>query len=170
MATGDIRYVAGTPIVFRDSGGTAMTLSSLPSGQARAGARYDLGTGALPALFTWFGRAQFAGAPTIDTGLEVYVGLWDDMTGPADAWGGLSGSDTAYTTTAGIAKRKSLQLLGVVGAETSAVGPFYKGGDLFRVGRYLSCFVYNASSQALASEGTFASYVRLTPWYAQVQP
>lgn len=170
MATGDVKYVTGTPIVWKDSGGDeAMTLSSLASGAAREGARHDFGSGAKPVGFRWFARTQFAVAPTALTGLEIYFGLWDDEGTPADPWGQLAGSDTGYSTAPGIAKRYSLQAAGVVVAETSAVGPFSTGGVLWYPARYVSPFAYNGTSQALASSGTYASLIRLTPIYAQVQ-
>jgi hypothetical protein len=169
MAAGDVYFLAGTPVVWRDTGGQAMSLSSLASANAREGVRYDWGAGAKPAFFRWTARTQFAVAPTIQTGLEIHFGLWDDESGVADAWGGLAGTDSAYTTAAGIAKRESLTFAGIVHAETSAVGPFIKGGYLYQPARYMSPFATNSSNQALASSGTYASLIRVTPYYAQVQ-
>jgi hypothetical protein len=171
MAAGDVLYVRGTPIEWRDSGGTAvMTLGGLAAGQSRVGARHDFGAaGALPAFFIWFGRTQFASAPTIQTGLEIYFGLWDDESGPDDAWGGIAATDTGYSSAADIARREHLTLAGVVHAPTSAVGPHRRGGYLYQPARYMSPFAHNGANQALAATGTFASLIRVTPYYARVQ-
>lgn len=169
MPTVDGFYIAGTPVVWKDSGGDhPMTLGGLAAANAREGERHDFGAGAKPAFFRWTARTQFAVAPTQYTGLEIAFGLWDDEATPGDAWGELAGTDTGYSTAAGIAKRDALELAGVVAARTSAVGPFIRGGYLFMPARYISPFAYNAANQALAAAGTYASLIRVTPYYSQM--
>lgn len=170
MSAGDIYGVLGTPVVWRDSGGDeVITCNSMAAANAREGARHDFGAGAKPIGFRWLARTQWTSAPTIYSQLEIHLALWDDETGPGDAWGNLAGADTAYSTAAGIAKRLSLRFIGGPRAETSAVGPFITGGEIWFPARYVSPFLYNGGNVALAATATYATLLRLTPIYAQVQ-
>jgi hypothetical protein len=171
MAAGDIYGLAGTPRVWRDSGGDAtMGLSSLAAANLREGARYDFGAAAKPMGFSIGARAQWVATPAAQTMLEIYLAAWDDEATPGDAWGNLAGNDTNYSSAAGIAKRNSCLLVGGVLVETAAVGPYYWGIPfVYFPFRYVSVLAYNSAAVALAASGTFASLIRLTPRYAQLQ-
>lgn len=171
MATGDVYGLAGTPRVWRDSGGDAtMGLSSLAAAHLREGAVYDFGSAAKPDGYSIGVATQWASAPTIYSQLEIYLAAWDDEATPAEPWGNLAGTDTNYSSAAGIAKRLNCLLVGGPIAETSAVGPFYWGLPfVYFPFRRVSVLAYNGGNVALAASGAFASRIRLTPRYRQVQ-
>jgi len=159
-----------TQIVFRDTGGTAFTLSSLGTLAARESAVYDFGAASRYPGFSIDVATQFAVAPVINTQLEIYLGGSGDETTPAGFWGGLGNGDTSHTSAAGIAKRNQLIFVGGPIAETAAVGPFYFGLPFVPwTHRRLVIFAYNATGQALAAVGTFASTVRITPRFPENQ-
>lgn len=159
----------GTTKVWADSGGDyTMTLSALAAAAARVGARGDFGAWPHPIGFRWYFECEWTSAPTIDGQCEVWLGGWDNDTGPANAWGQLASTDTSYTTAAQLAKRKDLQLLGGPIVETSAVGPFSTGGFVLFPFRYVSPYIYNNGSVALATSSS-KHFFRLTPVYPEVQ-
>lgn len=171
MAAGDVFGLAGTPRVWRDSGGdAAIGLSSLAAANLREGARFDFGAAAKPLGFSVFARTQWTSAPTSKSMLEIYLAAWDDEATPGDPWADLAGSDTNYSSADGIAKRDNLMLIGGPVAGTSAVGPFRWGLPfVFFPYRYVSVLAFNGGNVALAASGTFASLIRLTPRYARVE-
>ena len=171
MASGDVFGLTGTPRVFRDVGGDAtMGLSGLAAGNLRESARFDFGAGARPTGFRVFARTQWGVAPTVQSQLEIYLAGWDDEATPGDAWAELAGADTNYSTAAGVAKREDCLFLGGPRARTSAVGPFHWGLSFVDFPfRWVSVLAYNNANQALATSGVFASLIRLTPRYPQIQ-
>lgn len=170
--TGEIYGVgSGTPITWQDTGGTAvMTLQAMASTAGRVGARVDLGAWPRAIVYRWYLELEWAAAPTIDQTVELYFGLWDNDTGPANPQAQLPATDTPYSAgAAGLSKRKNLIYTGVVQAETAAVGPFSNSGIVRLPARYVSPLVYNGGTPALKNTSN-ASFLRLTPLYLQVQP
>lgn len=159
-----------TTKTWADSGGDyTMTLSALATVAARVGARGDLGAWPKPVGFRWYMECEWASAPTIDGQLEVWLGGWDNDTGPALPWGQLPSTDTSYAAAAaGLSKRKNLIPLGGPIIETSAIGPFSAGGFVVFPFRHVSPLIYNSGSVALATSSS-KHFLRLTPVFAEAQ-
>lgn len=158
-------------ITWGDSGNTyTMTNSALATVAARVGARGDLGAYPRALAWRWYMETQWTSAPTADGTLDLYVGFWDNDTGPANPWAQLPATDTGYAAaSAGLSKRKSLKYLGSAVVETSAVGPFSAGGVFLAPARFITPMLYNAGSVALAAAGTFPTIIRMTPIYPESQ-
>jgi hypothetical protein len=167
---GEVYVAAGSTITWGDSSQTyTMTLQNLATVAARVGARADLGARPWPLVFRWYLEIEWASAPTIDQAVELYFGIWDNETGPANPQAQLPATDTGYAAaSAALSKRKNLIQAGVVTAETAAVGPFSASGLVALPARYVSPLIYNGGGQALKNTAN-ACVLRLTPLYSQIQ-
>jgi len=64
----------GTPITFKDSGGSAViTLQNLAAGAGRVSAVYDRGAGDLPVQYKWRAVFQWTATPVVGYYAEIYL-------------------------------------------------------------------------------------------------
>jgi hypothetical protein len=159
----NIYFVKGTPITFKDSGGTAViTLSNLGFGAGRVSAQYDKGADPLPAYYLWQGIFQYATAPQVAEVVEVYAF-------PSDGTfvdGTVGTADAALTTEK---RRNGLWIGNVVVDMTSTNTDTVKSNKIELPWRYFSIGVWNASSADNLRNSANTSQIILTPYYAQLQ-
>lgn len=180
MANNEILSKNGTQIVWADAtdfGGSPVArtvqidLTSLAAGAARQGVKVDLGaTRAVRADVTL--RPEFDVAPASGK----VVSLWwapseSGVAGTANP-GGVSGTDAAYTGTAGDSLADSvtqLQRIGVLVA-TSDIAPVVQQQTwtFFPTCRYGSPVVYNETDQALEGDAIEMSII-WTPVIDEIQ-
>lgn len=100
----DTAYVAGTPIVWKSSGGDkAITCTSLAAGASRQGAKSGTlvvappggSTAVLPDFLVFILQLQFTSAPTAGGEVQLLLGFSDSATAGTDNPGGLTGTDAA---------------------------------------------------------------------------
>ena len=112
----------GTPIIWADetdfpgwSGDNQLDLTGLANGAARQGAKGDLGEkrAQLYALDVWL---EYAVAPVSGTTMDIYWAASPHATAATQNPGGTSGSDAAYTGTAGDSLNDSLKQLQFLGS------------------------------------------------------
>lgn len=169
MAIVPVYLNSGALLDWGDTATYSMTLSGLASGAARVGEQVDLGAGARPATYVWQAEAQWTSAPTIDQVIELYLALWADDTGAALPAGQVPATDTGYASgAAGVSKFKSLIFIGVITAETAAVGPFSSIGEVRIPTRHVSPFWINRATPALATSTTLHRF-RLAPKWPEGQ-
>lgn len=171
MAVVPVYLNSGALITWGDGAGADCDfgLSALASGTARVGEQVDLGAGARPATWLWQGEAQWASAPTVDQVIEIYLALWADDANALLPAGQVPASDTGYASgAAGVSKFKNLLFLGVITAETAAVGPFSAIGEVRIPTRYVSPFWINRATPALATSTTLHRF-RLAPKWPEGQ-
>lgn len=155
-----------TPIVFKDSGGTAtLTLKNLAYGAARVSARYDKGAGAKCSLYRVIGVFEFDTAPVQGETIEVYV-IPSDGTSPA----GNVGTDDAALDVDQV-RNFGPPVCIVVAEEAAADDTFIGYGMAYIPDRYLSVAVYNRSAgDNLRNEAaTLHSFVTLIPMPPEMQ-
>lgn len=117
MANNDILFETGTPITWKNSGGTyTITLASLAAAAARQGVKGDLGA---KRAVRWSVRVaiNMDVAPVNGAVVEIYWSSSSSATAGTDNAGGCSGADAAYTGSAGglVAQTKyQLQMIGVM--------------------------------------------------------
>lgn len=158
--------IYGSPesaITFKASGGTVtLTLTSLANGAGRISAQWDRGSGAKPSLYKWRGVVKAAAALAVGVPLEVYLATGDGT----DIDGNQSTSDAAFSASD---KRRNLQYVGSILADSTSNGELQKGSGLVEIrDRYVSLVIWNAFGQALT--GTAADhYFSLTPVPDEIQ-
>lgn len=159
-----ILYVAGTPITFQDSGGSAViTLNNLAFGAGRISARYDRGATAKPAWHEVRGIIQWETAPVVGEAAEIYLaqsdGTYaDGVVGTADA-----------ALTAGQIANLGQPVVVVKAQSTSVATNNIASGQVFITSRYVSIGVYNRSAGDNLEATANANQIILTPYYAEVQ-
>ena len=163
---GAITFATGTPLTWDSTPTTyAITLTSLAAGAARQGAKGDLGA---TRAVRWSVRVQldFEVAPVNGAPVEIWWSSSSSATAATDNTGAASGSDAAYTGSAGgalAATKLQLQLIGVMPATADADDvlqiaefPFYP------LSRYGMPIVVNGTGQAF--HDTAANFkIVLTP-------
>jgi hypothetical protein len=165
MASAELVQI-GTPITWRDSGGTyGITLSSLANGAARIGARGDLSAYPNPFMYRWSFQTQWVATPTQYRGADIFFVPWDDDATPGIAFGNIGATDAAGTIT----DRFNLIYAGSVRVSAAVTTPMISGGLIELPYRYVSPFIYNDGNAAFAASGTFASILTLTPVYREGQ-
>ena len=120
---------SNTPIVWADSADYAgdggarthqITLASLANGAARQGAKADMDTGGvtdrLPRRWAVTLRIEFDVAPSDNTIVDLYWAASLNSTAATANPGGTTGSDAAYTGTAGSTLAESLLQLQLIGS------------------------------------------------------
>lgn len=156
----------GTPIVWADIGGdfgdspvagtVQISLATLAATAAQQGVKVDLGA-TRAARYDVTMRIEFDAAPASPGNP---VSLWwapspSGVAGTANP-GGVSGTDAAYTGTAGDSLAdsiKQLQLVGVlVPTSDAAVVVNQQSFTFFPISRYGSIVVYNEANQALEGD------------------
>lgn len=156
----------GTPITWRDSGGTyAATLSSLANGAARLGARGDLSAFPNPYMYRWSLQTQWVATPTQFRSLDLFFAPWDDDATPGIPFANVGSADAAGTAT----DRYNMIYVGSVRVSAAGTGTMISGGLIELPYRYVSPFFFNDGNAALAAVGTFASILTLTPVYREGQ-
>lgn len=167
---GEVYTLTGTPIVWRNSGGTyALTLASLASAASRQGAKGDLGATRAARYAVRVALAVNV-APANGAWIEVYLATSNSGTAGTDNTGAASGTNAAYTgsTGGGIAATKlQLQPVGFMPLTADASGVVQVWETTVAISeRYVMPVLVNASGQALSSaDHTFT----LIPIYEQVQ-
>lgn len=112
-----ITYATGSAIRWKASGGEAtLTMASLAAGAARQGSKYDLGA---TRAIRWLCRVQLNMdvAPVNGTIVEIWWSSSSSGTAATDNTGAASGSDAAYTGSAGgalAATKLQLQFIGAM--------------------------------------------------------
>lgn len=161
MASNDVLFETGSAITWKNSGGTyAISLASLAAGAARQGAKGDLGA---KRAVRWAARLQFNmdaaavnGAP-----VELWWSSSPNATAGTDNTGGASGTDAAYSGSAGglVAQTKyQLQLIGVCPVTADADGVVQIEEFVwYPTQRYGGPIVLNGTAQAF--EGDEDSHV-----------
>lgn len=157
-------YVApGTAITFCDSGGDAViTLQNLAAGVGRLSARYDRGTGSLPARYHVRGVFQFETAPVVGEVVEVWIAESDGTY----ADGGVGTADAALTA----GQRLNLKFAAITKAQTTDTATnFIASGVVEIYSRYVSIGVWNASAADALENTANACRVILTPIPDEIQ-
>lgn len=164
MATQKIYAAVGTPVTFKDSGGTVvMTLQNLAHAAGRISAQWDRGAGALPMRYRIRCVFPLQATHTAVLGevIEVYIATSDGT----DVDGTVGVADAALTTE----KRRNLTLIGsvlvdVVTGDAKLTGTFTV--ELFE--RYVSIGVWNATTDHLQDDAN-ACYITATPYSDDIQ-
>ncbi len=166
MALPDYSYlVAGTPITWKDSGGTyAMTLASLASAAARQGPKSATlvdGTYGMPELLEILLLATMDVAAANGTVLELYLGESSSATAGTDNPGNLSGTDAALSNPSEY--KLQLDLVGSLNL-SNARGTSQQAQRFryFPTCPYIMPVLVNLGGQALDSAG---NEIRVTPYY-----
>lgn len=164
--TATFRKQAGTPIVFKPSGGdAAMTPTSLANGSYWQSVKADLG--AVQAQnYSVEASAEFAATPTSLQSCELYWNPSDSATAGTNNKGGCSGTDAAYTGYSSNADASAGQLMfvGVLPTTAQATSTVQKGwvGYFTPPTRYGSWVIRNRGGSAFHSSA--ASFeIRMTP-------
>jgi len=173
----------GTPVVWADttdytgtvSGLTRTSqidLTSVASGASRQGAKVDLGA-TRAAKYEVLIAVEFASGAISDETVDIYL-AWSPSSTAANANpGGVSGSDAAYTGTAGDSLADSVKQLEYVGsltttADQTTVVQYGKVGELFAPSRYVSPVLVNNSTGALVADAV-EMYIALIPIIDELQ-
>lgn len=124
MANNDVLFETGTPITWKNSGGTyAISLASLGAAACRQGAKGDLGA---KRAVRWACRVQINMdvAPVNLAPVTIYWSSSPSATAGTDNTGGASGTDAAYTGPAGglLNALQQMQLVGVMPMTNDADG------------------------------------------------
>jgi hypothetical protein len=141
-------------------------LTSVASAAARQGAKADLGA-TRAAKYNVLIAVEFASGAISDELVDIYL-AWSPTTTAANANpGGVSGSDAAYTGTAGDSLTDSLKQLEFVGslvttADQTTVVQYAKVGEIYATGRYVSPVLVNNSTGALVADAV-EMYIALEP-------
>lgn len=150
-------------------------LTSLAAAAARQSAKVDLAvSGALLApLYAVILVVEFDVAPTSGDNVDLYVGFSPSATAATANPGGLTGSDGAYTGTAGDSLDDSLKQLTFLGAliatsDAAAVVEPHSLGFLIPTERYASFVVDNNADQAFEGDAIEMA-IRLVPWTHEIQ-
>lgn len=176
----DILIAHGTPTVWADTtdyagdGGTRtdqIDLTSLASGAARQGAKADLGA-TRAAVFAVTVGIEFDVAPTSGDIVSIWWAPSVSATAATANPGGISGSDAAYTGTAGDSLADSILQLTLIGnlvvtsdaATVVEFQTFIFSPEL----RYGSPVVFNEADQALEGDA-IEMFVTFTPLKDQSQ-
>lgn len=180
----EILQKRGTPIVwvhaadYSDpsggnlSGTDELDLTSLAAGSARQGDKVDLGA-TRSALYTLMVAIEFDIAPSSGDVIDFYLAFSPSATAANCNPGGVSGSDAAYTGTAGDSLDDSLKQLLFVGSlvATSDAAPLVQYqvvGVVAPPERYVSVVVDNNADQALEGDAV-EMYVALVPITDELQ-
>jgi hypothetical protein len=166
--TNAILQRAGTPIIWKDSGGDyAITASSLGALAGRVGARGDLGVWPRATTYRWYLETAWVANPVANETLDFYLSLWDNDTGPANPWAQVGATDSALAAST---VRSNLLLVGSVTVEAATANLYSAGGVIVIPARYISPVLFNGSNgKALAAVGTTPTVLRLTPIYDEIQ-
>lgn len=170
-------FVDGTAIVWANTTDYSSTVSGLvrthqidltdlASGSARQGAKADLGASRARQFLVLVGL-EFATPPVSDEAVEVWWAGSPSATAANANPGGTTGSDAAYTGTAGDSLDDSLkQLLSTgaltVTADATTVVQYAPIGVLTDIPRYGMPVVDNNTSDALHSDAV-EMYIALLP-------
>lgn len=173
----------GTAVVWADStdysssvSGLTRTaqidLTSLADTAARQGAKVDLGA-TRARRYLMVAALEYAVAPASGEIAEFYLGESPSGTAGNANPGGLSGSDAAYTGTAGDSLADSVKQLRHVGnmvltADATTTVQYQAIGIIEDVGRHVSVAVKNEGGQALHSDAV-EMYVALLPLVDELQ-
>lgn len=167
----DILYRTGTPIVWKAASGTyAITLASIANAAARQGAKGDLGA---TRAQRWAVRLQLNmdSAPANGAVVELWWSSSSSGTAGTDNTGGASGTDAAYSGTAGgavAATKYQLQLIGVMPLTADADSIVQIKEFIFTpTQRYGMPVLVNLSGQALEGDDDSHS-ITFTPLIDQV--
>jgi hypothetical protein len=143
-------------------------LTSLAAAAARQGAKADLGA-TRAAKYNVLVAVEFVAASGTLSGESVDLYLaWSPITTAANANpGGVSGSDAAYTGTAGDSLADSLKQLERVGSlitttDNTTVVQYQKVGEIFATGRYVSPVLVNNATGAFVADAV-EMYIALEP-------
>lgn len=167
----------GTAIVWSDTtdyndavSGLARThqidMTSVAAAASRQGAKADLGA-TRAAKYNVLVAIEFASAAASDEYVDFYL-AWSPSATAANANpGGVSGSDAAYTGTAGDELADSVKQLEPVGsmtttADNTTVVQYQKVGEVFATGRYVSPVVVNNGTGAFVADAV-EMYIALEP-------
>jgi hypothetical protein len=166
----DVLRTTGTTLTWRSFGGDyALTLANLASGAARQGAKGDLG-GARADLWAVRVTVAMGAAPTNGRAIEIYWSSSTSATVGADNTGACTGTDAAWTGTAGggLATTKlQLQLIGIMPMTNDGSGVTQIWEGVFSpTERYGMPVIVNTTDQALAN---LDHTVVLVPLRAQIQ-
>lgn len=184
----DILRKQNTPIVWANSGdytgdgGTRthqIDLTSLAAAAARQGAKADVADVAYGGVadrraerFAVTLRIEFDVAPADDKTVDVYMGESLSATAATANPGGLTGSDAAYTGTAGSTLAESLQQLEHIGSmpctNDAATVVQQMTWEYAPTLRYVSPVVVNSGDQAFEGDAVEMS-ITMTPLVDEIQ-
>lgn len=143
-------------------------LTSLAAAAARQGAKADLGA-TRAGKYNVLVAVEFVAASGTLSGEKVDLYLaWSPSATAANANpGGVSGSDAAYTGTAGDSLADSLYQLERVGSlitttDNTTVVQYQKVGEIFATGRYVSPILVNNATGAFVGDAV-EMYIALEP-------
>lgn len=149
-----------------------LDLTSLANDGARQGAKGDFGA-TRAAKYAIFMAFEPDVAPVSGTVIEVYFAPSPDATAADENPGGVSGSDAAYTGTAGDSLDDSIKQLDFIGnivctADADPVMQIQLVGVYSPPMRYGSPVVYNKCGQAHVGDATH-SYLMFQPIIDEIQ-
>lgn len=152
----------GTPITFKDSGGTyGLSLNGLAAGIGRISERADKGTGAQPSWFAWRATMQIDTTGVAGEFVRVYLST-SDGTRPD---GEVGAADAALTED----QASHCQLLGHVALNpVDATSNLTTSGICHIPTRYFSIGVFAPDTDALEATAN-VSHVTLTPIPDEIQ-
>lgn len=180
MAT-DVLWANGTQLVWADAtdfdndpfaDDYQLDLTSLANGAARQGAKGDFGA-TRAREWAVFASVEIDVAPASGEVVEIYIAPSPDSAAADENPGGVSGSDAAYTGTAGDSLADSLFQLEYLGkivctADADPVMQTAFIGVYRPYMRYGSPVVYNQSGQAHVGDAEH-SYLLFIPLKDQIQ-
>ena len=164
----------GTPIVWADIGGdfgdspiagtVQITLVSLANAAARQGVKVDLGDPRAE-IFEITLVIELDAAPTSGLTVDLYMASSPDGTAGVANPGGVSGTDAAYTGTAGDSLADSLKQLDFIGSlictSDAATVVQQQSFKYSPANRYVSPVVFNQSGQAFEGDDIEMSIIMI---------
>ena len=141
-------------------------LTSVVAGEARQGAKADLGA-TRAAKYNVLVAFEIASAAASNELIDVYLAWSPSSTAGNANPGGCTGADADYDGTTGDSLADSLLQLDFVGslhttADNTTVVQYEKIGEIYATGRYVSVVVVNNSTGALVSDAV-EMYIALEP-------
>ena len=182
-----LKIVAGTPLVFANSGEYVPTDAGQPStidadidlgalgvGALRQSVKLDLGSANLDVEWETTAYIEFHSAPTAGGEVSFYLGFSSSATAGQDNPGNLSGTDAAYVgygaaAADGIEALPQLMWIGSLIVTADADIQVANLGTFMPLRRYASLVVYDNTDTAIANTDAIETGVAITPLQHQIQ-
>lgn len=167
MATSKVLEFAGTPIVFKSTGGDGtITFGGKATATGRRSTRVDFGAMPRARIYRWFATFTMQATPTVGRAIGLFLIPWELEASPGNAWGGQSA-----TTDADFNTRNDLLGLFKVGdvvVHAAAAGVISKGGFCRLPARNNQLVLWNETGATTNADSTLVE-VRFTPVGPDIQ-
>lgn len=153
----------GTVVTFKASGGDVVfTPKNVANAAGRISAQWDRGSGSKPGRYKWRAHTKFQAGLTVPNVLEIYFATSDGT----DVDGNQSTADAAFAASD---KRRNLQFVGVINADSTSSGEVHIASGVVEIfDRYVSVVWWNAMGQSLTNTDGDHTFT-LTPIPDEIQ-